>query len=307
MTYEEVVKLAFMDELEQIFRARGDSIPSLEKLGADLRLHELIKEARFLQALRKMVPKSGTAKFMEAAKAQGLGDVAKGALKKAKPMARLEQWGKTIRQTPVQRVRAAAKAATDPTSKAMLKMRPGDVRGLTQATKGVGGTSLGKRMLGAAAEGMGAHTGHASKLRLAGSHVGVPVGGAIEGLMTQAGRELKSVGTGLRARTAGQMTSGAAARRAAGQFATGAGGAIQKGAPAAAKVTEWAALGATGAPILSKAVGGGLAAATGLKASGLMGVVAKKAVGEQVLGAAEKGVGVVSRRLRGLSPMAVSA
>ncbi len=302
MTYEEVVKLAFVDELEQIFRARGDSIPSLEKLAVDLRLHELIKEARFLQALKKLVPKSGTAKFMQAAKAEGLGDVATSALKKSKPMARMEQWGKTMRQTPVQRVRAAGKAATDPTAKAMLKMRPGDVRGITQATKDIGGTSVGKRMLGAAAEGAGGHVGYASKLQLAGSHVGVPVGGAIEGLMKQTGRELKSVGTGLRARAAGQMTGGATARRAAGQLATGAGGVIQKGAPVAAKVTEWAALGATGAPMLSKAVGGGLAATAGLRAPGLAGVVAKKAVGEGVLGAGEKVIGAARRRFGGLQP-----
>jgi len=301
MNFEEVVKLAFVDELEQISRA-GRLTPNLEKLGADQRLNELIKEALFLRALGKMIPRGGTAKFLGAAKAEGLGNVAMGALKKARPSARLQQWGQTMRHTPFQRVRAAAKAATNPMEKAMLKMRPGDARSLTRATQDIGGTSVGKRFLGAAAEGAGAHTGHAGILKRVGAHAGVPTAGAIEGLFTQAGRELKSVGTGMRARAAGQMTGGATARRVAGKALTGAGVGSMRAAPILGEGLEAGAALATGAPVLTSIAGGavpGVALAAGK--AGKAGIIGKKMIGSKVLGAADKGI--VAARKRGLGPV----
>ena len=297
MTYDEVVKLAFIDELQKIAAAR----PGGE-------LSELLKEAGFKDvlkgvggAIKKVLPKSGTAKFLASAKAEGLGDVAMGALKKAKPSARLQQWGKTMRQTPVQHVRAAAKATTDPVAKRMLKMKPGDVRGLTQATKDIGGTSVGKRMLGAAAEGAGAHVGHAGAIKKVGVHAGLPVAGALEGLMKQTGRELKSVGTGIRARAAGQMTGGATARRVAGKAITGAGAGAMKVAPIIGEGLEAGAALATGMPMLTGLAGGAIPGAAMLAGkAGKAGMIAKKMLGGKVLGLADRGVGAAYGKARGL-------
>lgn len=298
MNYDEVVKLAFLDELRNIASVTGQSLLEVEKLAEDERFRELLKEAAFLQAVRKLIPQSGTAKFMQSAAKEGLGDVAKGALKASKPSARLQQWGQAMRQTPVQRVRAAAQAATNPAEKALLKMRPGDVRGITEATQRMGGTSLGKRMVGAAAEGAGAHTGHAGLLKSVGAHVGVPMGGAFEGVIGQAGRELKSGGTNLRA--AGARTragGGGALQRAAGQAASGVGTAAQKAAPVVGQGLEAGAMLATGIPALTSAAPAvipGVAAAA--KGAGTAGLVAKKMLGGHMLGAADKGLKHMAQR-----------
>jgi len=292
VTYDEVVKLAFIDELQKIAAARPES--KLAGLSEE-QLLEFFKEAGFMDALKggasalkKALPQSGTAKFLASAKTEGLGDVAMGALKKSKPSARLQQWGQTMRQTPVQRVRAAAKAATNPVEKAMLKMKPGDVRGLTQATKDIGGTSVGKRMLGAAAEGAGTHMGHAGAIKTVGAHVGVPTAGALEGLVKQTGRELKSVGTNLRAAQAGQMSGAAGVKRAVGKATTGVGRGVMRAAPILGEGLEAGAMLATGAPVLTGLAGGAvpgmaMAAAKGGKA----GLIAKKMMGSKVLGHAD--------------------
>lgn len=298
MTYEEQVKLSFLDELRSIAAATDRVFDDLEKFASDGRLRELIKEAKFLQALRKMVPASGTAKFMDAAAEQGMGGVAQKALKSSKAPARLQQWGKTMRQTPVQRVRAAARGATDPAEKALLKMRPGEAKGITQAAQQMGGTSLGKRMLGASVEGAGAHMGHAGLIKRVGAHVGVPVGGAFEGAIGQAGRELRSVGTNLRAAGARARAAGGGAwQRAAGRTASGAGFAAQKAAPVVGHALEAGAMIGTGIPALTSAAPAlvpGIAAAA--KGAGTAGLVAKKMLGGHMLGAADKIVGAGLRK-----------
>lgn len=160
MNFEETLKLAFVDELRNIHAARGLEVPDLAQLTDNTRLHELFKEAAFLDALKGMgqaaagagrqlaAKVSPNARLMHAAAHEGIGDVAHSALKASAPSARLEQWGKLQRMTPVEKVRHAGFATAGR-----------EAQSITQATKSMGGTSVGKRVLGGGVEGVGAGRG----------------------------------------------------------------------------------------------------------------------------------------------------
>lgn len=254
--YDDVVKLAFLLELAEIYEETGVQAPGLPKLAADPRLDELIKEARLLAALRAAGKQLSPAQRQLSRYAElGLGETAEKALKASRPTKRLEQWGKTMRQTPVQRVRAAGG-----------KVLPGEAREITEATKAMGGTSLAKRLTGAAAEGAAKHTGHAGVAGKALTHVGLPIGGAAEGIVKQLGREAKSLGVGHRAAAA---RGAGGARGAVGRGLTRAGEAAQRHAGKVGKGLELGTMAAlplpTGVGTIGQAIG---QAVPGLGAAG---------------------------------------
>lgn len=252
-----ITKLAFLEELVAI---HGHVPTGFEKLASDPEVAELLKEARLLAALQAAGKALSPAQRQLARYAEhGLGDVAEKALKSQSATSRLHSWGKAMRQTPVERVRAAGH-----------KLRPGEARQITEATKQMGGTSLGKRLTGAMAEGAAQHTGHAGAVGKALTHVGLPIGGAAEGLVKQLGREAKSLGVSHRAAAA---RGGGGLQRAAGHALTGAGEAAQRHAGKIGKGVELGTMAAlplpTGVGTLGTALGNavpGLGAAGGYAA-----------------------------------------
>ncbi len=235
MNFEETLKLAFVDELRNIHAARGLEVPDLAQLTDNTRLHELFKEAAFLDALKGMgqaaagagrqlaAKVSPNARLMHAAAHEGIGDVAHSALKASAPSARLEQWGKLQRMTPVEKVRHAGFATAGR-----------EAQSITQATKSMGGTSVGKRVLGGGVEGVGAHYGHKGLVGIASNPLGVGIGGAAEGVTRQVGRELVH-STGLAGELGGGGIRGAAGRG------------LQGAAKGVGMATEIGALGGMGA------------------------------------------------------------
>jgi len=260
MQLEEVTKLAFVDELTHILSARGQPVPDLLKMASTDYFYELIKEAKFLKALKglgasakKALPQSGTAKFMQAAEKEGLGDVASKALKKSRPSERLSRWGKQQRMTPVERMQSAGH-----------KLAPGEGAQITKATEAMGGSTLGKRMVGGTAEGVGSHVAHKSGIGIATNPLGIPLGGALEGAVRQTGRELHRKG------------------------ATRVGSALQKHAPKAGFAGEMAGLAAAGtalhAPLnAAAAVGKGAVGYIAPKATGYLGHLAADVIGTSAL------------------------
>lgn len=201
-TYDQIVKEAFLDELRNIYAARGEEFDRHKLAGVDV--DYMVKSAIFGKALqglrgagRSVAAKvSPNQRFIQSMGKidEGLADTARSALKQQGVGARMEQWGRAARQTPVQRVQAAG-----------LKLAPGEASQITKATEQMGGTTLGKRLVGGAAEGAGAHIAHKSPLGIAINPIGVPLGGAIEGLTRQAGRE--AVAAGGRAGLAGRTSA----------------------------------------------------------------------------------------------------
>lgn len=259
MTYDSIVKQAFLEELGNIYAARGEHV-DVDKLASDPRIDAMIKEAKFLQAIKKGLGQAGKAVHRTATPAgrqlakyekAGVGDVAGAALKKQNPLRRAEAWGKTQRQTPIARVATARKAATSPTEKAMLTVS-GDKASkmkqmgeLNKATQQIGGTSTAKQMMGAGVEGAASHVRH-KPLMAAINPLGAPIGGAIEGVTRQAGRGLSA---------AGHKGAGGALKRHAGK----AGLAGEIGALAGMGTAVHAPLSAAG--LLGGKISGGVAAA----------------------------------------------
>lgn len=275
MKLHEVTRAAFMDELTKLSSSLGVVLSAAQ---ADY----MYKEARFLQAVRKVLPQSGTQKFLQAAKSEGVGDVAEAALKKSRPSARAEAWGRSLRETPVQRMRADG-----------LGLKPGEAAEITRLTKQMGGTNLGKRMLGGAVEGAGHHVGHKSTLGLAINPLGVPLGGAIEGVTKQVGRELVNTGSKTMGAAGGALQRHAGKAGLAGEIAglSGLGTALHapvSGAGAlgtgvlkavGAKGGLVNALGSYGAHGAADALGTAIHSGAGRVAAGPVGRVARKVVG----------------------------
>lgn len=281
-----ITKLAFLDELRLI--NGGELPPELAKIASDPELQHLIKEARLLQGLKSLGRKlSPNQRQLSRYAELGVGDAAESALKAQKPAKRVEQWGKGMRQTPVERVRSTGH-----------KLKPGEAREITDATKAMGGTSFGKRMTGAMAEGAGHHTDHAGAVGKALTHVGLPVGGAAEGFVKQLGREAKSVGIGQRAAAA---RSGSGAQAALGRGLTRGGDAAQRHAGKVGKGVELATMAAaplgTGVGTVGSALGqavpglsqaGGYAAALAEKGLGTVGLKGMGAAAAKMMPAAAK-------------------
>lgn len=246
MTRDEVIKLAFFDELQKIHEARGEQFDMAKFAGLDI--DELIKEALLREALQKTVGglrQAGQAvatkvspnrRFIQSVGQidKGLGQTAQQALKQQGTGARMQQWGKSMRQTPVQRVQAAG-----------LKLAPGEAQQITDVTKRMGGTSGAKRMIGGTVEGAGAHMAHSPGWKMALNPLGVPMGGAMEGFVRQGGREAVAAGGQLAA--GGRHTAG----RALGRVGTG----LQRAAPVVGQVGEMATMAATHLPSVAGNLG----------------------------------------------------
>lgn len=185
MAAEQVTKLAFLEELHNIYQSRGWDTGELSKL-ANARLDEMIKEAKFLQALRGMGQRvtqkvSPTARLAGALEREGMGDVVQQAQRQqgiAGMGRRIQAAGKQMAMTPAERVTAAG-----------LKMAPGEAAEITRAAEQMGRGGAGQRMVGGALEGVGHHVAHKGKRALL-NPIGVPLGGALEGLSRQGGKEL---------------------------------------------------------------------------------------------------------------------
>lgn len=263
MTYDEIIKQAFLDELKNIYAARGQRV-DLEKFAYDPRIEAMLKEALSLRAVGEGIQQAGQAvgggarKAYQAVspaqrqltkyRAAGVGDVAAASLKKQNPLRRAEQWGKAQRQTPVQRVMAARGAATSPTEKSMLTFRGSNVAkrqqmgDIQKATQQIGGTSLPGRLVGSGVEGAAAHVRHKPVMSVL-NPFGVPLGGAAEGMTRQGGRELIA---------GGHRASGSALKRHAGKVGIAAeiGGVAGLGTALHAPVS---AIGAAGGGLVSAA------------------------------------------------------
>jgi hypothetical protein len=247
MTPAEITKLAFFDELQKIHAARGQSF-DLEKFASAVDVDYLIKEAIFRRAARATlggvrraaggVQRAGQAvsarvspnqRFIRAVGEidDDLAGAARTALKEQGVGARMEQYGRSMRQTPVQRVRAAG-----------LSLKPGEAQEITELTRRMGGTSGAGRMVGGTVEGAGAHMAHAPAWKMALNPIGIPMGGAMEGATRQAGREAVAAGANLAA--GGRAGVG----RALGRAGTG----LQRAAPVVGQVGEMATMAATHAP-----------------------------------------------------------
>lgn len=288
MTYEEIVKLAFLDELAKIHAARGDEF-DLEKLSSVVDIDELIKEAllreaiaggraglqRATQAVAGRV--SPNQRFIQSVENidPALAQTAKQTLKQQSTGARMERAGRAMRQTPVQRVQEAG-----------LTLKPGEAKEITELTKRMGGTGGVTRMAGGTIEGAGAHMAHAPTWKKVINPIGIPMGGAFEGATRQAGREAVSA--------AGAAGAAGHARTAKALGRTGVG--LQRAAPAIGQGAEWATMAATHAPSVAGLAGGKLVgAATGAKGFGA--TLAGKGVGAGLT----KGVELAGRGALGVA------
>lgn len=328
MTYEDIVKEAFLDEMRNIYAARGEEEP---KLASDPRIDAMLKEARVMRFLRegaeavggaiakpvKAIHKkvSPTQRELTKYKDLGVGDVAEESLRKQNPLRQAEAWGRSHRQTPIARVAEARKAAKTPHEKALLTVK-GDkaskmkqMAELNKTTEQIGGTSMPKRVIGAGVEGAAAHTRHQGVGRLI-NPVGTPMGGGIEGMTRQIGREFSSAGhkgvggalkrqagkAGLVGEVAGLAGMGTAAHMpmsAAGLLGGKISGGIAAAAPALADVAGHAAepLGHAGKVIAHGAEDVVGMATKKLPAFAGRGLAAAKGIGARMLSRAPQAVG----------------
>jgi hypothetical protein len=332
MTFDDLVKEAFLDELRNIYAARGQEMP---KLALDQRIDAMIKEANFLRAIGsgiasgarkaggaiakpiKAVHKKVSPAQRELTKYKdlGVGDVAEASLKKQQPLRRAEAWGKAKRQTPIARVAEARKAAKTPHEKALLTVK-GDkaskmkqVEELNKATEQIGGTSRSGRILGAGVEGAAGHTRHHTIGRVI-NPIGTPMGGGIEGMTRQIGREFSSAGhkgvggalkrqagkVGLVGEVAGLAGMGTAAHlpmSAAGVLGGKMSGGLAAAAPALADVAGHVAepLGHAGKVLAHGAEDAMGMATKKVPALAGRGLTAMKSIGSRILGRAPQAVG----------------
>jgi hypothetical protein len=106
---------------------------------------------------------------------------------------RMEQAGMQMRQTMAQRV-----AQTPGLSAAAQVTSPGQMQEIAQAARAMGRSDPGAagRVASHVVESTGHHINHASPAALAFKSVGVPIGGALEGLARGGGRELQRSSVG---------------------------------------------------------------------------------------------------------------
>ena len=259
MTADQIIKLAFLEELHNIYYARGWDTSELSKMASvDL----MIKEARFLQALKGLGQKarqvgtniaqkvSPTARLQGAMQQGGMGDVVKNVQKQQGVGARLQAAGKQMAMTPTERVSAAG-----------FKMAPGEAGQITQAAQQMGRGGAGNRVLGGAMEGAGHHIAHKSTLGLLANPLGAPMGGALEGATRQAGKELV-------------RTTGLAGEVGAGGLRGSIGRGMQQYAPHVGQAGEIAGLAAMGTAAHAPLSSAGALGTAALKGLGVKGALA---------------------------------
>lgn len=197
--YEAVFRAAFIDELQKVAQANGGIEPwsgELEKFASSALLDELVKEA-LVQQFGQMAGRVGSAVkgafvgsqiptgFMEGGKQVMLrkGGLFGGAMGAGK---RMEQAGQAMRETMAQRV-----------AKTGLKTSPTEMAGIQKSVGSMGRTDPGVagRIAGHTVESTGAHIRHATPAGMVLKGVGVPIGGAMEGLTRGSGKELQRSGT----------------------------------------------------------------------------------------------------------------
>ncbi len=261
MTEDQVIKLAFLEELHNIYRARGWDVAGFSKT-ASAHVDLMIKEARFLQALKGLGQKaqqvgsaamqkvSPTARLQGAMQQGGMGDVVKNVQKQQGVGARLQSAGKQMAMTPAERVTAAG-----------YKMAPGEAGQVTRAAQQMGRGGAGNRVLGGALEGAGHHISHKSTLGLMANPLGAPMGGALEGATRQVGKELVR-STGL----AGQV--------GAGGLRGSVGRGMQQYAPHIGQAGEIAGLAAMGTAAHAPLSSAGALGTAALKGLGIKGALA---------------------------------
>jgi hypothetical protein len=261
MSTDHITKLAFLDELRSIYAAKNWDSGELSKL-ADSRLNEIIKEARFLQAVRNIGQRarqagetvaqkvSPTHRLTAEMERSGMGDVVAKTQKQGRLSSRMEASGRQMAMTPAERVQAAG-----------FKMAPGEAEQVTRAAEQMGRGGAGKRIVGGALEGAGQHVGHKSTLGLLTNPLGVPLGGAVEGVARQSGKEL--------VRSAGQ-----AAQAGGGGLRGSVGRGLQEQAGRLGQIAELGGLASLGTVAHAPLSGAGVLGTAALKGVGAKGALA---------------------------------